>query len=82
MERANQRVHRWYGDLLRMNDERLVKKVFKSEVISNRKKRQTQMVVTLWSKGSIMAKGMSSNQGKRMKHDKITWRKDVHWKFH
>ena len=81
MERANQGVLRWYGHVLRMNDNRLTKKVFKSEVVGNRRRGKPKWRWVDGVKELLIAKGISMDEGNRLTRDRITWRRIVHGKF-
>ena len=66
VERANKGILRWYGHLLRMNNERLTKKVFMSEVIGNRGRGKPKWRWRDGVKELLLAKGISMNEGSRL----------------
>ena len=66
VERANKGILRWYGHLLRMNNERLTKKVFMSEVIGNRGRGKPKWRWLDRVKELLTAKGISMDEGSRL----------------
>ena len=66
VERANKGILRWYGHLLRMNNERLTKKVFMSEVIGNRGRGKPKWRWLDGVKELLLAKGISMDEGSRL----------------
>ena len=66
VERANKGILRWYGHLLRMNNERLTKKVFMSEVIGNRGRGKPKWRWLDGAKELLIAKGISMDEGSRL----------------
>ena len=66
VERANKGILRWYGHLLRMNNKRLAKKVFMSEIIGNKGSGKPKW---RWLDGVnelLITKGISMDEGSRL----------------
>ena len=77
-ERAEQGVLRWFGHLIRMNEERIVKKVFNSEVDGERGRGRPKL---RWMDGVselLNRRGLGLQEGVRVAGDRREWRRIVH----
>ena len=77
-DRTGRGILRWYGHLLRMNDGRLAKKVFMSEVVGNRGRVKPKWRWLDGVKELLLAKGISLDEGNRLTQNRVIWRKVVH----
>ena len=73
-ERVDQRVLGWYGHMVRMNDERLTKRVWKAEASGVRMRGRPEK---RWMDGVVRAlgvRGLSLEQGRESASDRREWR--------
>ncbi len=73
-ERAEQGVLQWFGHVERMEEERLVKKITRSNVRGVRPRGRPRMRWMDSVKRALGARGMSVEQGRIAVHDRNEWR--------
>ncbi len=73
-ERAEQRVLRWFGHVERMEEERLVMKITRSDVRGVRPRGRPRMTWMDSVKRALGARGMSVEQGRIVVRDRNEWR--------
>ncbi len=73
-ERAEQRVLRWFGHVERMEEERLVKRVIRSNVRDVRPRGRPQMGWLDSVKRALGARGISVEQGRVLVRDRNEWK--------
>ncbi len=73
-ERAEQRVLRWFGHVERMEEERLVKKITRSEVRGVSPRGRPRMGWMDSVKRALGARRMSVEQGRMLVRDRNEWR--------
>ncbi len=76
-EQAEQRVLQWFGHVERMEENRLVKKVTRSDVRGVRPRGRPRMGWLDSVKSALGARGMSVEQGRGLMHDRNEWRASV-----
>ncbi len=73
-ERAEQRVLWWFGHVERMEEERLVKKITRSDVRGVRPRGRPRMGWMDSVKRALGARGISVEQGRIVVRDRNEWR--------
>ncbi len=73
-ERAEQGVLQWFGHVERLEEERLVKKTTRSDVIGVRPRGRPRMGWMDSVKRALGARGMSVEQGRMFVRDRNEWR--------
>ena len=76
-ERADQRVLKWFGHMERMSDERLVKRVLKSEVSGRCVRGRPRIGWMDGVKGALRNRGMSLERARVCVRDRDEWRRQV-----
>ena len=76
-ERAEKRLLQWYGHMERMNEERLVKKIAKSEVRGVRPRGRPRMGWMDSVKRVLEVRGLSVEQGRITARNRNEWRRIV-----
>jgi hypothetical protein len=76
-ERVDQSVLRWYGHMVRMDEERLTKKVWRAQVNGGRSRGRPNI---RWMDGvskALDVRGMNVGQGREIARDRNEWRRVV-----
>ena len=75
--RAEQRGLRWFGHMERMDDERMVRRVMKSEVEGRGVRGRPKMGWREGIRNSLQARGRSEEEGRVLARDRREWKKFV-----
>ena len=75
--RAEQRGLRWFGHMERMNDERMAKRVMKSEVEGRGVRGRPRMGWREGIRNSLQARGRSEEEGRVLARDRREWKRFV-----
>ena len=73
-ERINESVLRWFGHVERMDDSRMVKRMYKSESIGTRPRGRMKRRWIDSVKECLMEKNVSLDQARRLARDRSEWR--------
>ena len=77
VSRCQQGILKWYGHLIRMEDERLVKKVFESSVAGRRKRGKPKQRWLDGVEGLLKRRGIGLCTGKKWARDRKAWKRKV-----
>ena len=78
VERVEQSLLRWYGHVVRMGGERLVKMIFEAEVEGNRARGRPRRKWRDGVESALESRGLDAQEGERRARERRSWRQVVH----
>jgi len=73
LERANQGVVNWFGRIERMEEERVIKGIYRSTVEGDRLMRRPRKGWRVGVKETLSHRGLSIQEGERRVWDRVSW---------